>query len=209
MTNGPLRIRAHEMNQEKYPDLQRVRATVLREGPRSKVEIVYTVIQDRHTRNFHHDSVTIKSFQKRGGEWQQEPTKSISLSSNKTDELQLLVDFIKTNRSGEVPEKSSEFLVVGAPSDGVNLGALRDLLGDLQNGQKADVLSQVLDSVATNPGMLDTLLERANQHPRLFAEAAAALNLATYNNALQQLEELIGRPSVLERDFQTLLKENP
>lgn len=209
MDNEPIRIRAREMDQEKHPDLQRVRAVTLREGPRSKVELIYTVIQDRHTNDFHHDSVTIKSFKKLRGEWQQEPTKSISLSSDKADELQITIDFIKANRSGKVPEKSSDYLVVNAPSDEVNLESLRNLLNDLQNGPKADVLMQVLDSVAANPGMLDTLVERANQNPRLFAEAAAALNLATYNNALQQLEDLIERPGVLERDFQVLLKENP
>lgn len=209
MDDEPIRIRAREMDQEKHPDLQRVRAVTLREGPRSKVELIYTVIQDRHTNDFHHDSVTIKSFKKLRGEWQQEPTKSISLSSDKADELQVTIDFIKANRSGKVPEKSSDYLVVNAPSDEVNLESLRNLLNDLQNGPKADVLMQVLDSVAANPGMLDTLVERANQNPRLFAEAAAALNLATYNNALQQLEDLIERPGVLERDFQMLLKENP
>lgn len=209
MGNEPIKIHAHEVDQDSHPDLRRVRSVVLREGPRSKVELSYTVIQNRHTGEFHHDSVTIKTFRKLAGEWQQDPTKSISLSSDDTDELQTLIDFIKANRSGGVPEQSADFLVIGAPSEGVNLEGLYAFLNGLQDASKADVLLQVLDNVAANPDMLETLVERATQNPKLFAEAAAALNLATYNSALQQLRDLIEGAGVLEREFQALLKENP
>lgn len=204
-----MHIRVYEADQGKHPDLERVRSFTLREGERSKVELTYIAIRSRHTGEYHHDSLTIKSFKKLKGEWQRDPTKTISLSSDNADELQHVIDFIQANRSGAVPKRSADFLVVDAPPDATDLEALRALLGSLHDGQKVDVLTQVLDSMAINPSMLDTLVERANQNPRLFAEAAAALNLATYNNALQQLQELIERPGVLERDFQALLKENP
>jgi hypothetical protein len=209
MSKEPIKIRARELDQEKHPDLQRVRSLVLREGPRSKTELVYTVIQDRHEKEYHHDAISIKSYTKLKGEWQLEPTKSISLDSDKTDELQTLTDFIRANREGSLPQKSAEFLVVDAPS-GIDLDALQKLLKDLQDEQKIDVLLQIVDSAASNPATFDILLDRANSNPKLFAEAAAALNLATYVNALQRLRTLIeSADRVPEQDFQTLLKENP
>ena len=210
MTKEAITIRARELDARKHPDLQRVRSLVLREGPRSKVELLYTVIQNRHTGEYHHDAVSIKSFEKTKGEWKQEPKKSITLESDATDELQTLVDFVYANRKGSLPQKNADFLVVDAPSDIGNLEALRNLLNDLQNEQKVDVLLQIIDSAAINTAMFDTLLKRANSNPKLFAEAAAALNLANYTNALQKLKSLVeSKQRVTEQAFQSLLKENP
>lgn len=54
------------------------------------------------------------------------------------------------------------------------------------------------------------LLERAAKDPQLFADAAAALNLATYSNAVEELRGLINvSDQVHEAQFQNLLTEHP
>ena len=82
-----LRVRARQMDPSKFPDLENINTTILREGPRSRTELKYTRIKSRHTGEFHHDSLTIKSYKKLKSEWQTEPTKSISLSGGDSDEL--------------------------------------------------------------------------------------------------------------------------
>ena len=204
-----LRVRARQMDPSKFPDLENINTTILREGPRSRTELKYTRIKSRHTGEFHHDSLTTKSYKKLKSEWQTEPTKSISLSGGDSDELQRIIDFIRANREGAVPAETNDFLVVRAPDDELNLAALGNLLNDLQAGQKVDVLVEVLENAASSPGILHALLERAAADPKLFAEAAAALNLATYRAAVNSLRQLIDDPRAREQDFQRLLEENP
>ena len=82
-----LRVSARQMDPSKFPDLENINKMTLREGPRSRTELKYTRIKSRHTGKFHHDSLTLKSYKKLKGEWQPDPTKSISLSSDDSDEL--------------------------------------------------------------------------------------------------------------------------
>ena len=204
-----IKVRARELNSKKHPDLQRVRSLVLREGPRSKVELTFTIIQDRHTKEYHHDALAIKSYKKIKGVWQPEPTKSIGLNSDKIDELGTLIDFIQVNRTGSVPEKNDDYIVLNAPENFGDAEALNSLLNDVHGEDKVDALVKIIDGAATNEAMFDILLDRVSKNPKLFAEAAAALNLATYINALQDLRDLVESQESSENQFQKILEDNP
>lgn len=210
MNDESISIKGVELDEKAYPDLKRVRSLVLREGPRSKVELTYTVIRNRHTNEFHHDCVSIKSYRKKQGRWIKEPTKSITVDSDETDDLETLVRFIQSNRSGEIPEKSAEFLVLDAPNNSEASESIKKLVSNMQSENKVDVLLQISEGAAANPQMFDILMDRANREPKLFAEAAAALNLAQYINALEELKRIIeSKTRVPEQSFQKLLKDNP
>lgn len=208
-SRDPLRVHAHRFNPRRNPDLQDTKTIVLREGPRAKTVVKYTRIRDRHTGEHHHDSVTLKTFNTKGGEWKSDPSKSISFSDDGEDEIQKVLDFINASRSGAIPHEDAEYLVVSAPEREQDTETLQRFLTDLNSESKLDVLTNILNSASGNPEMLDALLKRASEDPKLFAEAAAALNLATYRNALGKLEALIADDRVRESALQGLLTENP
>lgn len=208
-SEDPLRVEARTFDAERQPDLQGLKSMTLREGPRAKTEVTYTQIRSRHTGKHHHDAVSIKTYRKKKGEWKKDSHKSVSFSDDGEDEIQKLLDFINANRKGAIPNEDSEYLVVGAPDSNLDTNALQRFLADLKTGDRLDVLMQVLESATDNPEMLDALLKRASEDPKLFAEAAAALNLATYRQAVEELDALIAADGVRESAFQDLLMENP
>ncbi len=201
-------IRATKPNKESKPDLEKVSSVVLCEGPRSKKEAIYLVVRSRHTGEIKHDSITIKSFGRKSGELYEKPEHSVTLSSEKTDEIRKLVDFTLASRSGSVPNESGDFVVIGT-SDGVSKDSLVRFLSDLSASGKIEVLADVLGQISYDRHLLTSLLERAAQNPKLFAEAAAALNLVTYKQSFDELERLVAKANVQESELQTLLKDNP
>ena len=207
--DGIIEVRSHKIDQSKKPDLDRVDSVTLSEGPRSKKEARYTIIVDRHTGEIHHDSVSIKSYKLKNGEYIDKPEKSVTLSNEKTDEIQTLIDFILAARSQKIPDKSGKYLILEAPNNATDHQSLVRFLNDLSGAGKIDVLADVLNSISYDRSLFTSLLERASKQPKLFAEAAAALNLVTYKQAHERLKELIADNTTKERDLQKLLEENP
>lgn len=208
-SNDPIRVDARSLDAEKYPDLEGVRSMILREGPKAKTEVSYTRIRDRHTGEHHHDSVSLKTYRTKKGEWKKDPSKSISFDDDGEDEIQKVVDFINANRQGAIPDEDASFLVANASDNDLNIQDFGRFLENLGSNDRLDALLQILDATTGNPEMLSALLTRASEDPKLFAEAAAALNLATYRQAVEALEALISANDVRESEFQELLTENP
>ena len=205
-----LLIRSTLVDKSRNPDLDTVNSVVFKDGPKVRKLASLTNIIDRSTGEFHHDAVTIETFKKRKGEWGFVVEHSITLSSEDDDEIQKLLDFLAAVRGGSVPKKSGDYVVVAAPASNADRAALQELLNKLSASGRIDVLAEVLENVHHDSGMLSELLDRAAKHPQLFAEAAAALNLATYKAAVDTLQGLIAsKGKVLEAEFQRLLKENP
>lgn len=204
-----LNLRATATDRERFPDLNGVRSVILKEGPRSRKEAKYTEILNRHTGEVHHHALTIKTFRKRQGEWNEDVEHSITLSTE-DDEIQMLSDFLTVVRDSPAPTASADFLVVPAPDGVEDKEGLRKLLSDLSLGGKANALADILSFAAQDSNMFRVLLERAAKEPQLFADAAAALNLVTYKNAVDELRGLINvSGKVREAQFQALLTEHP
>jgi hypothetical protein len=205
-----LLVRSTAVDRDQNPDLETIRSVILKEGPRSRKQASYVIILDRSTGEYHHDAITIKTFKKRKGEWGEDVEHSITLSSDGEDEIQKLLDFLAAARSGSIPKASGDFVVVAAPANDADRTALQELLNKLSASGRIDVLANVLENVHHDSGMLSELLNRAAKHPQLFAEAAAALNLATYKAAVDELHRMVTSTSrVPEAEFQRLLVENP
>lgn len=203
-------VRGTAVDRERFPDLDNAKSVVLKDGPRSRKEATYWVIVDRHSGEVHHDALSIKSFAKRQGQLVLKPENSVSLTSEGDDEIQRLIDFLQAVRSGSVPNKTSEFLVVEAPDDPHQAQGLQRILGAASATGTADVLAGILERTASDPDLFQALLVRAGREPQLFAEAVAALNLVTYRRAVDELEALItATDPVREARLQALLAENP
>lgn len=204
------RVRSTSIDRNRIPDLHNVKSVLLKDGPRAKKLAKYTIIVDRHTGEFHHEALTLQTFRSKQGKWIEDAEHSISLTSESGDEIQRLVDFLNAARSGSIPAKSAEYVVVAAPSGEVDNAILQKTLNDLSDTGKISILSRVLEQASKDGRLLQVLLERASQNPQLFAEAAAALNLATYRAAVDKLEKLVNSDiRVPEARFQELLAENP
>jgi hypothetical protein len=203
-------VQVARLDAGRHPDLQGLQSVVLREGPRRRREAVYTVIRNRHTGEPHHDSLTIRTVSKHAGSWREKPEHTLTLTDEDgTDEIQLLADFLAAARRGLAPEGSREYVVLATPEGGLDVPALQRALGTLSSTQQVEAITDVLEGVSRDPELLRALVRRASQQPELFAEAAAALNLATYRRALRQLKASIETPGVPEQRFQELLAANP
>jgi hypothetical protein len=86
--------------------------------------------------------------------------------------------------------------------------SLRELLDEVSTEGRLALLSQVLSLAHEDPALLKTLAEGNLLGPEASKEAAAALNVAGYTNALSELETLI-ELDAREGKFQKLLAENP
>lgn len=208
--NSPLAIRVARLDQERHPDLQALHSIILREGPRSRREAKYTAIKNRHTGEAHHDSITIKSYKKRAGDWREDVEHSVTLSSDGgIDEIQKLLDFMLAVRNGAVPSEGSDYLLITARAGTSSASGLHRALNALSATDQVDVLTDVLGQVAGDPNLLRALIKRAARDPDLFEEAATALNLANYHQAVLKLKALTDQQNVHEMEFQKLLEAHP
>lgn len=198
------------LDQEQHPDLERVQSVILKDGPKAKKEALYLTVVNRHTGEVHHHQLTIKTLRTKAGQWSDDEKNTISISDEHEDEIGRLLDFLLAAHQGYGDAEASDYVVVTAPADEIDGQALQELVKLASNEDKADVLVDVLDFVSRDDELLDVLIERVTRQPQLFADAAAALNLATYHNAVNELERLITAPEIVrESCFQELLTEHP
>ena len=182
----------------------------LKDGPQARKEAKYTVIRNRYTGDFHHDVVTIKTYRKRQGEWREDVEHTVTLSGQGEDEIRKLLEFLLSARTRLAPADVSKFILVAAPAGELDVTALQRSLHALSATDRIDVIADILENVSHDANLLRVLVERASRDPQLFAEAAAALNIATYKQAVGQLKSLIEQGNkVWEAQFQELLTENP
>jgi len=206
----PLIVHAKNLDQTRFPDLAGIQSVNLKEGPRSRKEAKYTTIVDRHTGEIHHHALSIKTFRRIQGSWKEDQEGSITLSSEGDDEIQKLIDFLRAVHTGAESIATGDYAILTAPVEGADPAVLQQFLSNLSMAGKADVLTDILEFASKDTGLLDILLERVTQEPQLFADAAAALNLATYKSAVEALKSLIEAGSdVRESQFQAILSENP
>lgn len=202
-----VQVRNTKVNQERYPDLDRVQSVVLKDGKRVKKEAKITTIRNRHTNEIHHYQLNLVSYKRQGGALVAVPEHSIGFTSEGDNEIQKLVDFLVAIQSGSTEKVKSDYMIVPTPQ-GIDKEALHKLVSDLSFVNKADVLIDIIEFAAKDEAMFQMLIERVAEQPALFADAAAALNLVTYKNAVQRLTDLMNN-SQSESDFQNILEEHP
>jgi hypothetical protein len=203
-------IQVNVLDRDRFPDLYCVKSVGLWEGPRKKREAKYTTVLDRNTYAIHHHELTIQTHRKLKGQLEPEPERSVTLSTRGVDEIERLLRFLHTAHYGSLPNADGRYLVIPAAAAQREARTLQTLINNLAAPESIGAFADFLDRVAKDPSLLNVLLERATRGPELFAEAAAALNIATYKRIVKQLKSLIDAdPAVPEGRFQDLLKEHP
>ncbi|MDG2571068.1 DUF4263 domain-containing protein [Vibrio parahaemolyticus] len=200
-----MEIRVNKYDEVERPNLHSSSTVVLKDGPRLRRIAKYTVVLDEHTGEFHHDALTIKSYELKKTTCNLDLARSIHFDG---DQTQKLADFLIAARSGAVPEKSGGYHVIPAkrPSESETI---RNLLG-LAEATTAEAATLLLRQAVENPDRLHALMARlADEGDDFLARAASAINLTLYRRAVDELEALIQNPSAKEHDFQRLLTANP
>jgi hypothetical protein len=145
----------------------------------------------------------------RKGQWTRDDKHTICLTDEAGDEIGKLRDFLNTLHSGAVPKATADFVVLPAAGTRTEPRVWQQLLGEATAAGKIDVFADILQRAMQDGDVFRALLERAAKDPNLFVEAAAALNLAAYKLAVEDLKTLIHLPDVREDRFQDLLTKNP
>jgi hypothetical protein len=93
------------------PDIGKVQSCALRNGPKIYKFAVLQQIVDRHTKEHHHNALTLKTYRKLKEGWQKQDERSISLDDENSDEISILETFISDFRSYTGQERKSYGIV--------------------------------------------------------------------------------------------------
>lgn len=204
----PSVIHSHKVASDRNPDLHSWQTTTLFDGPRSRKEAKYNFIRDRHTGEIHHDAVTIQTVKKaRAGEAIDEKHSVTLETKDGVDQIGKFIDFVQAVRSGAVPKETAAFLVVPASCSKGDLEAIQQLAGVSAAG-KAEAVAKVARQAIVDPQVFHAIVARAAKDPLVFSETAAVLNIASYREAVNQLEKLIAE-NASEPRFQSHLTQHP
>lgn len=201
-----LMIKRREIEEEKNPDIPYVDSTVLKDGPRAFKSASHLVIVDRHTREIHHHVVKIETLTKRVGSWVVNDKHTVTLDDEHEDQIGRLLTFL--NGVKGLPDVGREYAVVPISGTRLNRDAFVEMLNSLSKSDVANVIADVLTRIRGDTEVLRDIVQHVSQNPSGSKEAAAALNIARYSAALDQLAQLI-ESSAREPEFQALLSENP
>ncbi len=124
-------------------------------------------------------------------------------------EIESLVGFVQHARHMQLPSKPGKYTIEVNNEDGISsedaLRKLRSLTGD----DRADALALLLRQASDQPRIFSEVISRVADDPDFLAKSAAALNLAVYRKAVEELETLIESEFSQERHFQGILTRNP
>ena len=200
----PFEINVYKPDPLRKPTLEDVRSTTLRSGKRVRRTATLFGIRNQRTGERHHDALRIETFERKGEEWLgPEEKRSVSLDGEDIDRL---IDFLRANREGAVPNASGGYVVLQTTSGSAE--TLRQLR-DLAQPDKIDALALLLRETGENLEAMAALVARLSKDTDHLEKAAAAINLAIYRQALQQLEVLIALENCKEIDLQRLLTKHP
>lgn len=192
------------------PNQRFVDSMTVHRSSKQSIEAVHLEIIDQHTGEVHHHAVKLEQTPRQrvadGGGWPIEVPISIQINDVGKDAIGKLRDFLSVVRD-DLPEEIGDFIVAEVRGGQIDVPTIRRLIGVASTGGKAEALVQAAEAVSGDPEALERIAELAAAHPDASKVAAAALNLARYNDALAELERLI-EANARESEFQRLLTDN-
>lgn len=130
------------------PDIDRLTHLPLYEGQRVKHELVYGVVKDRNTGEFHHDYASFRTLRKtKASPWKPDPRASFTLSDDKAGELTAALNFLASSRAagGQSPLVAPVAELEPADKLDLVLQLLRQLREDLEPRQLMALLEAIDD----------------------------------------------------------------
>jgi len=165
----------------------------------------------RHdTQEFHHNSVTIDTFEHTKADWKRRPSRQLTLTDENDNEILALQMFLSSvlDQALRSQERAGKYLVMRIDNGKLTEVQARELLKIVSSDDRAKQLLLALESVNNSPEALWTLATTASSEPRLAGLTAAALNVAKFTHAHGELKRLI-EVNAAEYEFQRHLADNP
>lgn len=198
----PISVRVSKRDPAVSPNVEGVRSVVLKDGPRARRVAKLTSIRDGSTGAHHHDSLSIKTWERRKDACSFDGKRSVSMDGEETETLH---NFLNAARGGSVPDETGGYLVLSTAPGLAD--TLRRIQG-LSQPDKLDALAMLLRQTIDRPDLIKSLVDRLTEDHGYVEKAAAALNIAVHRRVVEQLERLIGTCDG-EADFQRILNEYP
>lgn len=203
-------VRRHLVDVLAKPNQRFVDSIIIHRSKQQSIEATHMEIMDRHTGFVHHHGVKIEATKRlpksQGGGWPVEASDSVWINDDGNDAIGMLRDFLSVVK-GELPEEQGSYLIVPLKGDSVDQATIRRLIDAASTSGKSQALVQAVEAVSGDPEAFEQIAELASAHPDASKVAAAALNLARYTNALDELARLL-QTNAKESEFQALLTKN-
>lgn len=183
---------------------------VLKDGPQSFRIATLIEIINPTTKEFHHHSLKIDQIaRKKTQGWFTKPERSVRIEGDSPDEIDRLYTFLHALKQGTLSDQRGELHLIRS-DDYRQLESLLNALPNLAASDKIQLIRTVCEQLEqTASSVADFVAAFEESSPEALKHIATAARFVEYRDAYKKLEELVGKPSTLEKDFQKHLNQNP
>ncbi|MFL5628383.1 MAG: hypothetical protein ACJ788_22615, partial [Ktedonobacteraceae bacterium] len=200
-------IKRYEVDEITNPNISIVDTVVLHSTSQVFKRATHFIIVEGSREKPHHHALKIETFRKTKEGFRLDDKHSVTLEDEQEDEISRLATFLCTART--MPDAAGDYLVVPIGSDKLKRQAIMQVANAIAASDKVDALAELLLQIKGNPEVLQSLARRIAEDPQASKEATAALNLARFSSAVEELERLIKKSDTKEAHFQAHLSEHP
>lgn len=191
------------------PNIGKTFQAVLKEGPRAYKIATFFEIIDPDEDEIHHYSLKIETYQKTKKYWKRKADKSISLSTDKDNEIGALADFLNTYRQGLYKLSEGDYRVLSEDKL-QKISEVQSLIKKSGSKQKLKILNQLLGELENSDISFkdfEQLFRAGNTD--LIKKVSLASRLVQYRKVLHDFEQLLQQENNTERVYQNFLETNP
>ncbi len=191
------------------PNIGKTHQVVLKDGPKAyRIATIFEIMKPS-TKELHHLSLKIDSFDKTKKEWRGKPEKSVAVDGDDPDEITILYEFLSARLSESYPESSGDFQLVSY-SQYKLLESLSDLLPQLPGAERLELTKRLIGSLQASDFDTKEFIGAFQQAtPEAVKNIGVAARYVQYKAAYQELERLVTASDPSETKYQNHLKLNP
>ncbi|REL24818.1 DUF4263 domain-containing protein [Rhodohalobacter sp. SW132] len=191
------------------PNVGKTFQTELKSGPRAYKIATFFEILDPKNGKVHHHSLKVETYNESKKHWKRKPEHSITLSSEKENEIGALADFLNTYRFNLHKLSAGDYRVLS--EDRLQkISEVQTLLKEVGSKQKLKIVSQLLGELEGNEIPLDDFEKLFRIGGRdTIKKVAIASRLVEYRKTLHGFEKMLDEKDLNETDYQKFLTENP
>jgi hypothetical protein len=200
------------------PNIGKIQSCIIKNGPRTfKFAIIHEII-DRDTKQHHHNSLTLLSYQKLKDGWVFQDERKISLDNDESDEIGILVEFITKFEDYLGLEKKKYAVIEKSTYEKLNTvsqseigGKIREILEDADHYQKIveqgglNLLKDIVDWTFKQENVQSIVEQLTAMNIDSLKELSAIAGISQINKILQLWEE--NKDNCSEEFWQNVLSE--
>lgn len=191
------------------PNIGKTHQVTLKNGPRTfRIATIFEILNPA-TKELHHLSLQLDSFDKTKAAWRTKPEKKIRIEGKDPNEIKILSEFLCMALSEHYPNTTGEFRVV-TPAQYEIVENFAGLLSRLTGTKKLELTKQLLQSLENSDVEPKALIDAFNSTTtEVVKNIGVAATFVQYKAAFSELEELIARSDPSESKYQNHLQRHP